>query len=191
MTPVRTVARAALAAIFVTGGFRAVLRPEALAAPAEPIADRLAPLVARFAPAVPADAVSLVRFNGAVQLVGGLLLATGRMPRLGAAALAASLVPTTWAGHRFWEYDDPAQRRDQQVHFMKNVGLLGGLLLAAVDTEGRPGLRWRSKHAVGHARDAADRLSHRAGRGVRRAAHTARRDARIASKAAAMGRRLG
>ena len=34
---------------------------------------------------------------------------------------------------------------------MKNLGLLGGLLLAAVDTEGRPGLRWRAGHAIDDA----------------------------------------
>jgi putative oxidoreductase len=30
---------------------------------------------------------------------------------------------------------------------MKNVALLGGLALAAIDTEGRPGLAWRASHA--------------------------------------------
>lgn len=184
-------ARAALAAIFVTSGLRSVTKPESLAPTAQPVIDQIAPLIGRVAPGVPTDAATLVRCDGAVQLVGGLLLASGRMPRLGATMLAASLVPTTWAGHRYWEQEDPAQRRNQQVHFMKNLGLLGGLLLAAVDTEGRPGLRWRTRHAAGHARDAADRISHRTAREVRRAAHTARRDARIAAKAAAMGRRLG
>ena len=31
------------------------------------------------------------------------------------------------------------------MHFLKNVGLLGGLILAAFDTEGEPSLAWRAK----------------------------------------------
>ena len=64
--------------------------------------------------------------------------------------LAGSLIPTTIAGHPFWPVDSPAERRNQEIHFLKNLGLLGGLLLAAADTEGRPGLRWRASHAVDH-----------------------------------------
>jgi uncharacterized membrane protein YphA (DoxX/SURF4 family) len=47
--------------------------------------------------------------------------------------LATSLVPTTFGGHRFWEISDPAQRAQQQVHFLKNAAILGGLLIAAFD----------------------------------------------------------
>jgi hypothetical protein len=34
------------------------------------------------------------------------------------------------------------------MHFVKNLGLLGGLILAAVDTEGEPSLSWRAKRSV-------------------------------------------
>lgn len=69
----------------------------------------------------------MVQLHGATNLVGGLLLALGIKPKLAAWALAANLVPTTFAGHRFWEEDDEAGRMGQQVHFFKNVSLLGGL----------------------------------------------------------------
>ena len=46
-----------------------------------------------------------------------------------AAVLAGSLVPTTLAGHPYWRVEDPAMRRQQRVHFFKNVGLFGGALL--------------------------------------------------------------
>jgi len=92
-----------------------------------------------------------IKINAAVQVGAGLLLATGRMPRLASTALAASLVPTTLAGHRFWEAEGQ-DRQVQQVQFAKNVGLLGGLILAAVDKEGAPSLGWRFRHrsAVRH-----------------------------------------
>ena len=110
---------------------------------APPIADRL-PL--------PSDTDQLVKINAGVQVVAGVLLAIGRVPRLAACALAGSLVPTTLAGHRFWEEEDGTRRAQQQIHFVKNLGLLGGLVLAAVDTEGAPSLGWRARRAAGRVR---------------------------------------
>ena len=46
-----------------------------------------------------------------------------------AAVLAGTLVPTTVAGHPYWQIQDPAARRQQRIHFYKNVGLFGGALL--------------------------------------------------------------
>jgi uncharacterized membrane protein YphA (DoxX/SURF4 family) len=145
MTPVRTAARTMLAAIFVTGGLDAVRDPERVAPVAKPVTDRVAPAIEGVHPRLPTETENLVRMNGAVQVVAGLMLATGRAPRPAALALAGTLVPTTLAGHRFWEYKDPQQRKQQQIHFLKNLGLLGGLIITALDTEGRPGLRWRAK----------------------------------------------
>lgn len=77
-------------------------------------------------------------------IVGGLALATGRLPRLAALGLAANLVPTTIVGHAFWSAPED-QKMVQQINFMKNLSLLGGLLLAAADTGGRESI----PHAVG------------------------------------------
>ena len=101
---------------------------------------------------LPDDPELMTKVNGGVMVGAGLLLALGKLPRLSAAALAATLIPTTFAGHRFWEIDDADERAAQQVHFFKNVGLLGGLALAAIDTEGRPGVAWRARHAGRRAR---------------------------------------
>jgi uncharacterized membrane protein YphA (DoxX/SURF4 family) len=46
--------------------------------------------------------------------------------------LIGSLIPTTLAGHRFWQETDEARRSQQRIHFLKNVGLLGGLILAVI-----------------------------------------------------------
>jgi putative oxidoreductase len=145
MPLIRATARPMLAAMFITGGLDALLHPQAKA----PAAAKVGPAIARRLPfAMPEDPVQLVRINGAVQLVAGLSLATGRMPRLSALALAGSLVPTTLAGHRFWEKSDNGERTMQQQQFAKNLSMLGGLILAAVDLEGRPGLRHRGHDAV-------------------------------------------
>src|SRR3954454_1755214 len=143
---IRRVARPMMASMFVMGGIDSVQHPESKAAKAESVAPTLArPL------GLPEDTAQLVRINGAVQVGAGLLLASGRFPRLAALVLAGSLIPTTYAGHRFWEETDKQARAMQRIHFMKNVSMLGGLLLAAVDTEGRPSLGWRARRAAERA----------------------------------------
>ena len=59
---------------------------------------------------IPSDPQTLVRVNAAVQIAAAAALATNRAPRLSSTVLAASLVPTTLAGHRFWEETDPGPR---------------------------------------------------------------------------------
>ena len=108
---------------------------------------------------LPTDPATLVRINSGVQIAGALTLATGRAPRLSAAVLAATLLPTTAAGHRFWEVDDKAQRTQQQLHFFKNVSLAGGLIIAAGDTDGKPGVAWRARRAVKDTRREARHLT--------------------------------
>src|SRR4051794_11320697 len=185
MTPVRSAARAMLAAIFLTEGLAAVRDPKRLVDRAKPVTDRISSLH----PAIPSDTATLVRVNGAVQVVGGALLATGVATTPAALALAASLVPTTLAGHPFWQHDDPAERRQQRINLLKNAGLVGGLLFAALDNEGRPGLRWRAAREAHDLRRQADQLRRRAGREAdhlrrragREADHLRRRAGREAS----------
>ncbi len=107
--------RALLAAMFVKGGYDTLknpgYRPGAAAKAGIP---------------EPEFAVML---NGFGMLVGGTMLALGVAPKLAALGLIAAIIPTTVVGHRFWEMEAEGDRRMQQIHFLKNVGLLGGLLL--------------------------------------------------------------
>jgi putative oxidoreductase len=169
MPLVRRLARPLLASMFVSGGLDSLRNP----GPKVPVADDVAPAIAAKLHYLPEDTETLVKINGAVQVGAGMLLALGRFPRLSATLLAASLIPTTAAAHRFWEVEDEATRRQQRIHFFKNAGLLGGLILAAVDTEGRPGLAWRARHVTHHVAE-----------GGRRARRTARLEAKIAAKEA-------
>ncbi|WP_446665659.1 DoxX family protein [Flexivirga sp. B27] len=152
---VRRLARPMLSSIFVVAGFNSLRNPDHAAPAAAPVLDKCrAMLPQQVASLVPADPATGVRVNGAVHVVGGLLLATGKFPRVASSVLAATLVPTTLAGHPFWQEDDPAKRAQQQIHFFKNVSLFGGLLIAAVDTEGKPSVAWRSRAAAQHAGEA-------------------------------------
>ncbi|HLS61823.1 MAG TPA: DoxX family protein [Ruania sp.] len=71
----------------------------------------------------------IVRANGAAMVTGGTALALGIVPRAAATGLVASLLPTTVAGHPFWETADPAVRDARKIQFLKNVGLIGALLV--------------------------------------------------------------
>jgi uncharacterized membrane protein YphA (DoxX/SURF4 family) len=172
MTITRLLARPMLASMFLVGGANALRTAPALAAKARPVTKRITPLAEKAVPQlpVPEDPVNLVRINALAQIGAGLTLATGRAPRLSAGVLAMTLVPTTLAGHRFWEEEDPASRSNQRIHFFKNVSMLGALMIAVVDTEGRPGVAWRARRAAQDARREAGHL-----------AATARREARLAA----------
>jgi uncharacterized membrane protein YphA (DoxX/SURF4 family) len=163
-------ARPLLASYFVVNGINSLRDAPALASQAEPVTERLAPLadkaVQQAAPeaSVPRDPVTWVRVNGALQIAAGAALATGRFPRLASGVLAGTVVPSTAARHRFWESGDPNVRSEQRNHFFKNVALVGGLAIAAGDTEGKPGLAWRARRATKDARREAQRLARSAKR---------------------------
>lgn len=70
-----------------------------------------------------------VEVNGAVMATGGAMLALNIAPRLAALALIGSLVPTTLVGHAFWKAPDEATRKAHLTQFLKNLGILAGLLL--------------------------------------------------------------
>ncbi|HET6294867.1 MAG TPA: DoxX family protein [Kribbella sp.] len=189
MTVVRALARPLLSTIFIVQGAKALRDPEPHVAKAKPVADRLVPLVKKVTPAqvgdrIPDSTANLVRLNGAAQVLGGVSLASGKGRRLGAVVLAASLVPTTLAGHSFWQESDKAARAAQKVQFMKNLGLMGGLLLAAVDTEGKPGVAWRATHGAKAAKRETKRGAKLAKRETKQFAKTAKREARLAARLA-------
>lgn len=160
MTAIRLIARPMLASMFVAGGLDALIHAAGKAQKAQKVADQVPTIAEKVAPGlpVPTDPATLVRINGGVQVLAGLALATGRMPRLSALVLAASLVPTTYAGHPFWTEQDPATKSAQRLQFFKNVSMMGGLLLAAVDTAGKPGVAWRARRAARDVRHEARHL---------------------------------
>ncbi|MGO1348338.1 MAG: DoxX family protein [Brevibacterium aurantiacum] len=112
--------------MFITGGYSALTSPGGRVQAAAPTLDA----IREYVPVLPEDDELLVRANGGLQLLAGTTLALGIKPRLSALALAGSLVPTTLAGHSFWEMDG-ADAAAHKTHFSKNVAALGGLLLVA------------------------------------------------------------
>ena len=170
---VRRLARPLLASVFVAAGVDALRHPGLRS-------QQAAQLLGKVPDQVPGAQVAakdpdlFVRVNGAALLGGGVLLATGRMPRLASTVLAASIIPTTAIDHAFWDETDPDLKAQSRSLFFKNVGLLGGLLLAAVDTEGRPGLVWRAQQVGRVTRREARHAKRAASREARLLAHQAK-----------------
>ena len=174
--------------------------PESLVPAAEPLVDGVVPLVQAVRPGAgrrPACPRTPRPWSGSTarsQLVGGLALATGKGRRLGAALLAASLVPTTIAKYPFWSRSDPEERAADRDHFLKNVSLLGGVLIASRDTEGKPSLglaRAEGRPGAGqeHQRHRAD--TKKAGRKVAEETRSELADAALAGGAALVGAVVG
>ena len=115
-------ARCGLAAIFVRSGLRALRDP-----------GWQVQRVKQELPALPGPEI-VARTQAAVHVIGGIAFVVGVRKRLAAGALAATLVPITYVGHPFWKVEDPAQRTQQLVHALKNLGMAGGLVLAATES---------------------------------------------------------
>lgn len=164
MRPVRGLARVLLGGLFIAAGSQAVLNPDRYALTAAPVAQRVGPLLRRFDSRLPGETRQLVRATAAVQVAAGVMLASGNAPRSAAAVLAGTMLPAAVLGHPFWRAATASERRAEQVQFAKNLGLLGGLLLAAVDTAGAPSLRWRAGHAVRGARRSLNKVGRKAGK---------------------------
>lgn len=67
----------------------------------------------------------------AVQLLGSAAIVFGRFAWLGAGALGMFTLAATLIAHAFWRAP-PAEAAHQMATFMEHLGLIGGLMLAAI-----------------------------------------------------------
>ena len=148
---IRRVARPLLSVVFIGQGIEALRSPQRAAETARPTVEVLRKLPEPAATKVPQDPVTLARLNAGVQIGGGLLLASGKMPRVASAALACTVVPGSLGGHLFWTESDPERKAQLRRDFLTDLSLIGGLMIASVDTEGKPSLGWRGRQAAGRA----------------------------------------
>ena len=65
-----------------------------------------------------------------IEIGGGLSLLTGFQARYAALVIALWLVPVTLVFHNFWAVP-AAQQQDQMINFLKNLAIIGGLLVTA------------------------------------------------------------
>lgn len=153
MTLLRRLARPLLASVFIVDGWDAMRHPERHAEKLQPYTGALKNASEKV-PGVPEDTVRLARISGAVSVGAGVLLATGRMPRLAAGVLAAVAVPVAVLNRP--QGDTPQERRAGLSAFLRSAGLIGGLIIAASDREGEPSLRWKRQNAQDHRAELAE-----------------------------------
>jgi putative oxidoreductase len=117
----KSLAHMLLGAVFITGGVGVLRSPDSRVAKVEHVG-------------IPRAREATI-LNATIMIVAGSALAMDVAPKLAALTLIGSLIPTTWAGHRFWEVEDPVARIGQQNHFFKNLAIIGGLLAVLMEKD--------------------------------------------------------
>ncbi|WP_445165542.1 DoxX family protein [Mycolicibacterium sp. Dal123E01] len=145
---IRRVARPMLAAVFIGQGFEALRSPKPAAEAARPALEGLQKLPDAVSANVPSDPETFAKITAGVQIGGGLLLASGRLPRFASAALAATVIPANLGAHMFWDEQDQQLKAEKRRGFLTDLSLLGGLIIASADTAGKPSLGWRGRRAA-------------------------------------------
>jgi putative oxidoreductase len=69
--------------------------------------------------------------SGAALIAGGVSMALGVKPKIGAASLLTFLATVSSAMHDYWNDEDPSRRAENRVQFLKNVALGGATLAVA------------------------------------------------------------
>jgi uncharacterized membrane protein YphA (DoxX/SURF4 family) len=117
----RTLGHLLLSGTFISGGWAAFSQP----------GGRPAKVAAAGIPE-PERAVEL---NGAIMVIGGTMLGLGIAPKVAATMLIGSMVPTTIVGHAFWKEETGPARQNHLTQFLKNLGLIGGLLIVLTEKD--------------------------------------------------------
>jgi putative oxidoreductase len=80
---------------------------------------------------------TLVWIAAFAEILGGLSILFGFLTRIGALGLFVYLAITTVLMHRFWGGVPPEAAKTQMVQFMKNLCIMGGLLMVVAMGPGR------------------------------------------------------
>ena len=67
--------------------------------------------------------------TGVILLLGGASLLLGYHPTIGAALLVVFLLGVSFSIHNFWAIQEPQAKMMEMANFMKNMGLLGLVLM--------------------------------------------------------------
>ncbi len=154
MSFVRFLARPMLASSFVLAGMDKLKN-------ADDTAEQLSPLLRRAAESLPfqTDEKVLARVIGGAQVGAGVFFALGKSARLAATILAVVSALNSYVEWRSADISSKQGRDARRKQLLKNVSLTGGVLLASVDTAGRPSLAWRAEHFAADAKKSAGHLA--------------------------------
>lgn len=164
MSVIRFLARPMLASSFVITGLDKLKN-------ADDTARQLSPVLRRASESLPfqADEKVLARVVGGAQLGAGAPLGLGKMSRFAATVLAVTSALNTYVEWRSADISTKEGRNARRAQLLKNISLTGGVLLASVDTAGRPSLAWRAEHLAADAKKVTGKQIKRADKAVRKA----------------------
>jgi len=144
----RRLARPLLASSFVASGVDALLHPDSHVErfrKVEPALEK-----AGIPPSIASDTRLLVRVSGGITALAGLMLATNRNPRSAALTLAVITAPVTLVNNPVWTAAGKERKKEMRRGLLTGASLVGGLLIAGLDKDGKPSLAWRAGHARAH-----------------------------------------
>lgn len=133
----RALARPLLASWFVYGGVRDVLTPQEGAKRVESVVEPLLKEVGLEDVSVE----DVVRVNGIVTATAATVLAFSRAPRTAGVVLTGLAGAAVAVNAPFWRLPEGPLRDEVREQFMKNLSLLGGVMLAAT-----------AGHSAGHVK---------------------------------------
>ncbi|MDR0990057.1 MAG: DoxX family membrane protein [Propionibacteriaceae bacterium] len=150
MSLLRFTGRALLASYFIGRGQNTWRHSAEVAQTVEPAFDRLRTWADQHAPApvaklVPQSGRATVRLLSLLDLVGAVLMATGLGRRLGAVLLIQRQIIELFMRRPAAEDEAASPTQPACSHRGRELALLGACLIESLDTQGRPGFRWRLK----------------------------------------------
>lgn len=150
---IRKIARPMLASVFIIDGVQSVMNPAASKESAEKVLKELRAATPRqYRAFLPKDPETAAQIVGGVKAGAGSLFALGKAPRTAAALLTATSVGSLVGRNAFWETDDADEKSRRRAGALTDLALTGGVLLASVDTAGKPDMKWRAQNAAKVAR---------------------------------------
>ncbi|MDN4471704.1 DoxX family membrane protein [Demequina zhanjiangensis] len=149
----RALARPLLASWFIYGGIESVLEPERRAALAAPVFD---PMLKDMGVDDQVKTTDLVKAHGAATIGAATMLAVSRTPRTAALTLTGLSAVTVALAHPFWNVTDEEERKVETEQFLKNLALLGGVMLAATAGHSARHIARKQKHKAKAKEKAAE-----------------------------------
>lgn len=146
---IRKIARPALASVYIADGVDTLLNVDEHVDESEAFASTSrSVLPSAIGGSIPQDGATMARIIGGTKVGAGSLLAFGKFPRVSAAVLAVSTIPSLVGRNNFWAESDSDAQKNKRNGFLTNVALLGGLAITSADTDGKPSLKYRADKAL-------------------------------------------
>lgn len=146
---IRKIARPMLASAFIIDGVQTVLNPASHKESADSVLKQVRAATPRqYRSFIPKDPETAAQLIGGVKAGAASLFALGKAPRTAAGLLTATSVASLAGRNAFWDTDDEDEKARRKAGALTDLALTGGVLLATVDTEGKPDMKWRAQNAA-------------------------------------------